>query len=229
MRAFFPRVSRVVCAGALLAAFPASAQHGLYLGGGVGVSYGSFDGNDFSTGSVQQSLNEELAASSLPATAAVTSSDFDKEDFGWKLFVGYRFNEYIGIEGSYANFGKFKANYQGNYLGSQLSANVDYKVDSWNLMGVLRYPYQKFSFQAKLGAAFTKATNELSASLGGISDSAEESKSKTNFLWGLGVGYNFTPNVAILGEYENYGKVGDSESTGRVETSLWSVSLLYSF
>jgi OOP family OmpA-OmpF porin len=221
---------QTVCAAAMFASLPAFAAGGFYIGGGLGLSYGSFDGDDFSTGSVQQAANEALVDLGLPSGVVITSSDTSKEGFGWKLFAGYRFNEYLGIEGSYANFGTFNADYNGTYLGVPLAVGSDYKVDSWNLMGVLRYLIDDaLSFQAKLGAAFTNATNEVSLAAAGTAASVEESENKTNFLWGLGAGYNFTPKLAVLAEYENYGKVGSADTTGRVTVSLWSISLLYGF
>lgn len=214
--------------GAVSSAPLAHAQ--FYVGGGLGSARGSFDSADFDAGTLQTQINAALTSASLPAGVAGLAGSSDENELGWKLFAGYRFNQYFGVEGSYVNFGKFKYDYSGRFLTAPMTASVEYKVYSWNLAGVARYPFgQGFSVQAKLGAAFTNAENDLSVNIAGIGTSESPSKRKTNLLWGLGAGYDFNPRLGVLLEYENFGTAGNADETGRMDVSLWSASLIYKF
>jgi OOP family OmpA-OmpF porin len=221
-------VSRSVAA-ALLAGAAVTAQAQWYVGGGLGYAKGKFDGADFDPSNVQQILNQDLVSLGFPGTAVLNGSS-DDNDIGWKVFAGYRFNQWFGVEGSYVDLGTFKYDYSGSYQGLSGTGAVKYEAYSWNLAGVARYPFGNgFSVQAKAGAAFTNAKNEFSLTIGPVNDSGSEKKSNTNFLWGLGAGYDFTPNLGMLLEYENFGEFGDADNTGRVKVDLWSASLLYKF
>jgi OOP family OmpA-OmpF porin len=217
-------------------AAPVAAQQpnpaGFYLGAGLGAGRASWNDGDFD---VTGSLNSEASSLGL---APLFSGGLSKDTtaFGYKLFAGYRINQYFGVEGGWAYLGKFDFNGNFAYSGVPVgSASGDYKGSSWNLALVGRYPFGNgFSVQGKLGAAFTTA--ELSYSISAsnpafaaINDSGTEKKNKTNVLWGLGAGYDFTPNLGMLVEYENFGTLGDSDTTGRVRMALWSASLLYKF
>jgi long-chain fatty acid transport protein len=66
---------------------------------------------------------------------------------GWKVYGGYQFNKYLGVEGGYANLNDMTA------TGPGITANMD--TDAWTLAGVLSYPLtDKLSVMGKLGAAY---------------------------------------------------------------------------
>ena len=171
-----------------------------YAGVGAGVSYYNLNSQDFS-------------ATTIPSLAG---QGIDETGFGWKLFGGYRFSPYFGLEGSYADLGT-------------TSGGVNYSMHSWNVAAVGRIPFgtSGFSLQGKVGAAFTRAQN------------FNATQYKTNPLVGAGVGYDFPNGVGVLAEAEWYGKVGDATAfdpttgivsgTGRADTFLFSVSTMLRF
>lgn len=175
-----------------------------YIGGGAGVSYYDMKSEDLNT---------------IPS---VTTQGFDSTGFGWKLFGGYRFNPYFGLEGSYAD------------LGSS-SGGLKYAVHSWNVAGVGRLPFgaSGFYMQGKVGAAFTRAQ---SAPFG---QTAGNTSYKTNVLLGGGFGYDFPNGFGLLTEAEWYGRTGTATGvdpttglitgTGRAESYLFSVSGMFRF
>jgi len=69
---------------------------------------------------------------------------------GWKVYGGYQFNKYLGIEGGYANL---------NDMTSRTGAVVtNLAADAWTLGAVLSYPVtEKLSVMGKLGAAYVLA------------------------------------------------------------------------
>lgn len=174
-----------------------------YIGGGAGVSWYDLDTAD---------------RNQVPSIA---TQGFDSSGFGWKIFGGYRFNPYFGLEGSYVDMGKS-------------SGGLKYAVHSYNIAGVGRIPFGTgFFLQGKVGAAFTRAQSNPSTQTVGNVDY------KTNVLLGGGFGYDFPNGVSLLGEAEWYGKTGNSitvdpttglvSGTGRADSWLFSGSMLFRF
>ncbi|HLB17178.1 MAG TPA: outer membrane beta-barrel protein [Burkholderiales bacterium] len=210
LRTALPYLGTVIGLAAMDAALAQQrAQTGIpsapawYIGAGAGVSY--YDMN-------QQDLNM------IPS---VTTQGFDSTGFGWKLFGGYRFNPYLGLEGSYAD------------LGSS-SGGLKYAVHSWNVAGVGRLPFASgFYLQGKVGAAFTRAQSTP------FGQTVGNTSYKTNVLLGGGFGYDFPSGVGVLAEAEWYGKTGTATGvdpssglivgTGRADSYLFSVSTMFRF
>jgi len=174
-----------------------------YAGVGAGVSY------------------YDMKSQDLNMIPSVTTQGFDSTGFGWKLFGGYRFSPYFGLEGSYADLGNS-------------SGGLRYAVHSWNLAAVGRLPFASgFSLQGKVGAAFTRAQSTP------FGQSVGNHYYKTNLLLGGGVGYDFPNGLGVLAEAEWYGRAGDATAvdpttglitgTGRADSYLFSVSTMLRF
>jgi OOP family OmpA-OmpF porin len=174
-----------------------------YVGAGAGVSY------------------YDMKTQDLNMIPSVTTQGFDSTGFGWKLFGGYRFSPYFGLEGSYADLG-------------QSSGGLKYSVHSWNVAGVGRIPFGSgFYMQGKVGAAFTRTQ---SAPFGQLVGNVNY---KTNLLLGGGFGYDFPSGVGVLAEAEWYGHTGNPTAvdpttglitgTGRADSYLFSVSTMFRF
>src|SRR5438046_1353139 len=69
----------------------------------------------------------------------------------------------------------------------------------------------QFSVFGRLGAYNMRT--EMKVTVSGISSS--ESARNTGFLLGAGVGYDFTRNVGMRVEWEQFNKVGDKDKTGQ--------------
>jgi len=126
---------RKVLIGILLgtAAVSAAAQDGNgYVGAGAGVSSYSIDGCD-----------------QLPPGFSC-----DESGFAWKVFAGYMFLPYIGIEGGYNDFGA--ANTQGVLLNPPagtipLPSNADVYTQVWSLSLVGRIPLGPAAIMGRVG------------------------------------------------------------------------------
>jgi opacity protein-like surface antigen len=188
-----------------------------YFGAGVGGGY--INPNESSFDVATRANNAGLCV------GCTQSLSTDSTDVGWKVFGGYRFNPYIGIEGSYADLGSFtqKATATGGVLvgtGAPAAGTVvkmKYQVTSWNLMAVGRFPFPDTNFfvQGKLGGAYVMTKNRPSVNGVGVQD---EDSERWNLLLGAGFGYDFTNGLTVVLEYENFGTAGDND-TGKANNA----------
>lgn len=192
----------------------ASAQ--VYIGAALGQSSTSFNSSDFNLG-----------------VPGVSQSE-DKTDSAFKLNVGYNFNRTWAVEGGYADLGKPQVNYTGTGALAGASGQAEVKQKAWFLAGKGTLPInERFNVFGKLGITWNRA--ELTASSNSAAFNAaaglpaSRSKNKTDALVGIGAGYALTKQAEVRVEYEDFGKFGDSGSTGRTRAKLWSVGLNYAF
>ena len=195
-------------------AVPAVAADTGWFGGlSVGRTRNSFDTSDFSSG--------------LPGV----SESQDSGKTGGKFFGGYNFNKYFGLEGAYTDLGTFSYNYSG-----ASSANANFKANAWSLAGVGTVPLgMGFSLFGKLGLARTHATESLNDPGNLLAASTTPalhfngSDNRTSALWGGGLEYAINPVYSLRAEYEDYGRVGDSSTTGSARDNMWSLGLKVNF
>ncbi|MDB5906952.1 MAG: hypothetical protein JWP34_1066 [Massilia sp.] len=111
--------------------------------------------------------------------------DFSGRQTSFGGFVGYTFTENFSIEGGYRNLGKWDVPAFGG----------DFKVDQTHVSVVGSYPLSRgFNVFGRLGYShFKEKYNEP-----GFSDSTTESKA----LYGIGLGYDFTGNIAARVEFQ---------------------------
>jgi len=197
----------------------ASAQESpWYIGGSIGQSRVKLD-----TGG----LSRDLAAAGM----ANNGFSANETDTGFKLFGGYRFHPNFAVEGGYAELGKFSASgtvTTFNFVPIvPLPTKVTIEVgQGLHLAVVGNVPLaNQFSVFGRLGAYDMRT--EMKVTVSGISSS--ESARNTGFLLGAGVGYDFTRNVGMRVEWEQFNKVGDKDKTGQGDVGLLSVGLVYRF
>lgn len=181
-----------------------AADSGFYLGGSVGQSRFHVDSTGL-TGSV------------------------DKRDTGWNLFGGYQINRHFGVELGYVDLGR--TSFNGTLAtaippfpaGTAVAAKTE--ATAWSLSLVVSAPFtQQFSGYAKLGANYNDV--ETTATVGGASGSVSDHD--TNYLFGLGLKYSFTPNAALRAGWERY-RVGSDAVGGKGDVDLWSLGVQFSF
>jgi OOP family OmpA-OmpF porin len=151
---------------------PAAAQ--FYAGGGLGWS-------DYKAGN---------------ASNDISSGTVDGEDTGFKLFGGYQFNRNFGFELAYLDLGK--ASYTGDLGGAPVTGgSLENTGFNFSVVGTLPLT-QNFDLFGKLGAYLweTKARDVT----GGVAGSRKDDG--TDVSLGVGVAYNFTPQLALRGEWE---------------------------
>jgi OOP family OmpA-OmpF porin len=116
----------------------------------------------------------------------VEEGSFDESDTGFKLFGGWMFNQYVGGELEYID---------GGTVGDS-----DLGVDSTGINLALKgnWPVtEQFDVFGKVGYFFWDADIDLTGDSG-----QEQNESGSDLSWGIGAGYDFTPNFGVIAEWQ---------------------------
>lgn len=217
----------------LASQFCAAQDSAFYVGAAVGNSTIAFGSQDFGSGSPSN------ARESTPVYA----------DIGYKLMLGYLFNENWSVEGGYTGQGRFQ--FRSKSIAT-IDSVFDYAANSWFLTGKLALPIaEKIAVFGKWGVTQNTAKVnywwDISMTrvfgvppvLPGTVISVPNltafikpgSYSETVFapLVGVGIEYAFAKNSKVRLEYENYGRFGGQTTTGRSTNAMTSLGIVYSF
>lgn len=152
----------VICAVVvILAAGPAAAKNGFYVGGSVGQA--SLTINDF-----------EIDLESFDYKADTTS---------YKVIVGYRFMGFFAVEGSYIDFGTFKDSV--DVAGDP--ANIETNLKGFDAFAMGMLPLGIADIFAKVG--LVSWDSDVQAAIGSIVELGSDSG--TDLVYGLGVQVRF--------------------------------------
>lgn len=186
-------------ASALLASAPAFAADdaGFYVGAGIG------------DGSVTVDIDE--------------ASDFDGSDTAFKVFGGYKFMKYVGVELEYVDGGDAEDQWRESFEGVTEELKVTIGFSGFNASAVGFLPIgEKFSVFGKVGFMMWDADLRARYSFDGFSDSESDSESGTDFSWGVGAGFDFTDNLGVRVEYQAF-EIEDADA------DLFSGSVVWMF
>lgn len=150
----------------------------------------------------------------------LTYTNYDDEDNGLTLFVGYNINDNFAIEAGYNDLGETTAT-----INTPVTADRDVKV--LTLAGVIKSnPINKFVFFGKAG--FAKIENDEV-----LSNGNSFNKKTTNAYYGLGVEYSVSSDVSIRLLHEDYGEDDGTTSSGsdpdRIDPNATSLSIVKKF
>jgi len=173
---------------------------GFYLG----LAYGLLNG----------SIDDNINVPGGTVTNSLLDTDFDEI----MIQAGYKFNDYVAVEGRYW----FGMESSINNWNIDTSAN-DVTIDAWGLYVKPMYPVtEAFNVYALLGYAGADLEKH---SLNYVSDSVD------GFSWGLGADYSFTDNVAVFVDYVSVYDDSESYVGGEVDYSIdtWNFGVTYNF
>jgi OmpA-OmpF porin, OOP family len=130
------------------------------------------------------------------------------------VFLGYKFNKYIGVEGEYTGIGKVTDNLKGSAKGDAASLSA---------IGFLPLN-DEFNLYGKLGVAHTKT--KVTSSLAPINDATRNS-----VTYGLGGEYNFNKNVGMRVGWDHYNAAVDTAVNNKknANANVVSVGVVYNF
>jgi outer membrane protein OmpA-like peptidoglycan-associated protein len=140
---------------ALMVGATYAAEPGFYLGGSAGQTNVDKDVADFASGAIGGNSNAKV----------------DDDDTGWKVYLGYNFLPWLGVEAGYADFGT---------VGGKNVAEVD--LSGWDGFLVGTLPIGAVDLFAKIGAISLET--ELKAP--GYKNTENDGK----FAYGVGIAYN---------------------------------------
>lgn len=113
---------------------------------------------------------------------------------GWKVYSGYQFNKYLGVEGGYANLNDFTA--------TTATARIETESNAWALSAVGSYPLtDKFSVMARLGAAYVLTSTSTKVGTALAQRSGDDGYQP---YYGLGVKYALLDNIDLRAEWERF-------------------------
>jgi len=170
--------------------------------------YGAFD--------LGQSKAKD-ACTGLPAGAACKNTAT-----AFRIGGGYQFNENVGAEISYGDYGSNNAS--ATILGIPVSATAKSSGLQASIIGIMPLG-ESFALTGKLGVANTKV--KVSATGGGLWLGA--SATKTTAVFGIGMRYALSKNIALRAQYEDLGKVGDAATTGSSKLTLLTAGITFGF
>ncbi|QKQ28272.1 porin family protein [Candidatus Reidiella endopervernicosa] len=113
---------------------------------------------------------------------------FDESDTAFKLYGGMRFNDSLGIELAYQDWGKPEGDYSGMTASVDISSVAGYLV-----------AYAPISDQADFFAKLGFATWDVEVNIVGIGSNGSDG---TDLAYGLGAAFNINENFSIRGEWE---------------------------
>jgi OmpA-OmpF porin, OOP family len=165
--------------GSALMAAPPAAAQ-FYVGGSLGWS-------DYKSGNA----------------VPMTSGSVDGEDTGYKIFGGYQFNRNFAFEAAYLDLGK--ASYTGSVGAAPLTGGRA-ETTGFNFSAVGTLPLtQNFDVFGKLGMMMWET--DASFVVSGVPGS--QKNDGNDLTYGVGIAYNFTPNLALRAEWERFKAVDD--------------------
>ena len=181
--------------------------------------YGGLDITRTHLGMAGSDIDRTFAGQGITSTTSL-----DRSNTGWGANLGYRFGPYFALEGGYADLGK------SSYTSAATAPAVDslqgsFKAHAWYLAPVGMYPISdRWSLLGKIG--LTRASTNLSASsITGATAPSGISHSDTGWLLGVGTTYDITRNVYAKLEFDRFGNIGDSNTTGHTDVDQLGIGI----
>lgn len=120
----------------------------------------------------------------------------DSDDNAWKLFAGYRFLPFLGVEAAYIDFGS--PNDRFDTSGSDGNYKVELSGFAPSLIGSI--PVGPVELFAKVGQYYYNVDTRIDLDAPGPDVST--SHSRNDFLWGGGVSAVILERLELRAEYE---------------------------
>lgn len=185
---------------------------GVYMGISAGESKAHID-------------NARITQSLLGAGLTTNTLSEDRRDTGYKAFVGFPVNPYWAVEGGYFDLGRFGFTAATTPAGT-LSGSARIRGLNLDLVGTLPIT-ERWSLLGRVGAAYAQ-TNDTFSGTGAVSVTEPSArKRETNYKYGFGTQYAFSPALTLRLEAERY-RVNDAFGS-RGDVDLVSLGLVYRF
>jgi OOP family OmpA-OmpF porin len=163
-------------------------------------------------------LGASIGQSTVDIEGCGGGVDCDDKDTSWRILGGYQLNRNFSIELGFHQFGDASASAPGE--------RVDFEANAFELVGVGYLPMgSNFGLYGKAGfyRGETKASGNTIA-FGPI----DVKETNTDFTFGLGLQYSFSPQLSIRGEWQRYADVGGGDIEAS-DVDVMSVGLVVRF
>lgn len=178
--------------GAIIAASLAPAANAADAGFYAGVSAG-YSKVDFDVAAYNSALTN--------AGAVGVSTNSDDSDTGFKVFAGYQFNPYLGIEAGYTDSGEVSLN--STFVGG--AATIKAEGTGWqgSVVGTLPISNSISAF-GKVGFFAWDLDATIAATGPGGTASGSASTDGTDHVLGAGLNWKLNNTTGIRAEWERY-------------------------
>jgi len=155
------------------------------------------------------------------------SAELDDESFSYKVFGGYKFNQFFSTELFYMDLGAASLTGQtgdifqlnGTTYSFLQNATVDASATTIGIAAQFSFPLTPhISTFAKGGGHYWDRELDFSSA----TTSASESDDGIDFFYGFGAELQIAKNIAIRGEYENF-------TVNNEDADIISISSKYNF
>jgi len=146
----------------------------------------------------------------------------DTKDTTWTLFAGYQFNRHVAVEAAYSDLGQQTT----SGLISSVPVTSRFETTTWELVGIGALPVtDQFSIYAKFGIhRYESEANTTGAFVGATKENG------TEFTFGGGIQYAFTPNLGARFEWQRYMDIGAGvPGYEKDDIGVWRLSARYKF
>lgn len=149
----------------------------------------------------------------------------DEKGTGYKAFVGFPISPYWAVETGYFDLGRFGFNATTTPAGTS-SGSLRIKGLNLDMVGTLPIS-DKWSLLGRVGAAYAETNGTFNGTGAVAVTQPTTHKRETNYKYGIGTQYAFTPALTLRLEGERY-RVNDSVGQ-RANVDLISLGLVYRF
>lgn len=188
------------------------AHTGPYMGIGAGQSQAHID-------SVR--IQQNLMGQGLSTTTLTE----DSHDTGYKAYLGFPIHPNWAVEAGYFDLGRFGFNATTSPNGS-LTGSARIRGLNLDLVGTLPVT-ERWSLMGRMGAAHAQTQARFSSTGAVAVSDPTSSRRETNYKYGLGTQYDFTPSLSLRLEAERY-RVNDAVGR-RGDVDLVTLGLVYRF
>jgi OOP family OmpA-OmpF porin len=189
-----------------------NAHTGIYLGLGAGESKARIDSDRIRQGLLDQGLS----------TSTLTE---DGRDTGYKAYVGIPIHPNWAVEAGYFDLGRFGFDATTAPVGG-LTGSARMRGLNLDLVGFLPIT-ERWSLMGRVGAAYAQTQDRFSGTGAVTVTDPSPSRRETNYKYGFGTQYAFTPALSLRLEAERY-RVNDAIGQ-RGDVDLYTLGLIYRF
>ena len=209
-RIFFWPLAFLVSPGLLAQGL--NTNTGIYLGIGAGESKARIDSDRVRQGLLDQGLS----------TSTLTE---DGRDTGYKAYVGIPIHPNWAVEAGYFDLGRFGFDTTTSPVGG-LTGSARIRGLNLDLVGFLPIT-ERWSLMGRVGAAYAQTQDRFSGTGAVTVTDPSPSRRETNYKYGFGTQYAFTPALSLRLEAERY-RVNDAVGQ-RGDVDLYTLGLVYRF
>ncbi len=186
-----------------------------YVGFGLGQTRGGADA---------QRISDSVVAPLVGGFGSQTITS-DNRDTGYKVFLGYQMNPWLGVELGYFHLGKQRFTNTTVPLGA-LQGQLRSQGANLDLVGTVPLT-TNLSGLVRAGVAYARTRGEFTGTGAvGVTNPSPSDRS-ANLKLGVGLQYAFNPSVMVRGEFERYRNSDAVGGHGHV--NLISASLVFPF